>query len=387
MIKQILINKDLRHYLKLFLITFLPVCFILLPFYLKLNKLLFLNLNDKGLINIYQNWDGPNYLIVAKSNYDLETTRKLLITNTPDTYFTAHLPLYPYLIRIVSIIIPILPIAGLFVNFVFSFLLNLLFFKFIKDKTKHPYFAVFVFTLFPARIFVTRNIIAPEPMLMFLTLLSLVFADNKMFLKSAVAFSLSILTKLQNIVILPAFFIYYILQDIKRKLNKQTILKYLYLAIPVTAVFLVFYFYYLKTGDFFIYFKVQELNNLQMSLPFSQFDKTAVWVDNIWLEEIIFYYLFLFFAGITLIEQKKHLYGFAVLIYTAFLTTLPHNDIVRFSSSVIPFVYLAFAKIFDSRAFRLAFILTLPAIYFFTLNFILHNQAPVADWSYLWFSR
>ncbi|GIW62337.1 MAG: hypothetical protein KatS3mg090_0163 [Patescibacteria group bacterium] len=381
------INLNLRHLLIIFLITFLPIVFVLLPFYLKLDQLLFLKLNNKGLINIYQNWDGPNYLIVAKTNYDLEKIRYMLITNTPEAYFTAHLPLYPFLIKIAGVVIPILPIAGLFVNFVFSFLLNLLFFEFIKSKTNHPYFAVFVFTLFPARIFVTRNIIAPEPILMFLTLLSFILSENKRLFKSAIVFSLSVLTKLQNIVLLPAFFLYYVTNDLTHRFKKQNIIKYSFLFIPSATVVLLFYFYYLKTGDFFIYFRVQRLNNLQMSLPFSQFDKTAVWVGNIWLEEIIFYYLIFFLAGIILIKQKNYLYASAILIYTTFLTTLPHNDIIRFSASIIPFVYLAFAKLFDKKEFRLAFILTLPAIYFFTVNFILNNQAGIADWSFLWFSK
>ena len=54
----------------------------------------------------------------------------------------------------------------------------------------------------------------------------------------------------------------------------------------------------------------------------------------------------------------------------------------RLLDIVASFVLLiAFAPFLEKKEFKIAFLIVLPAIYFYTLNFILHNTAPIADWS------
>ena len=120
---------NLKHIAKIALISFLPPFLIYLPFTLKIPRLLFLDLGKDGMLNIYRNWDGPSYLIVAKSLYNPEIIKKLLFSPLPATYFSAHFPLYPLLIKLANIFLPIHQ-AGLFVNLLAGFALNLLFFLF-----------------------------------------------------------------------------------------------------------------------------------------------------------------------------------------------------------------------------------------------------------------
>ncbi|MFH0979700.1 MAG: hypothetical protein V1803_02000, partial [Candidatus Roizmanbacteria bacterium] len=54
-----------------------------------------------NLMTIYKHYDGPWYLVAAKTFYDPDKIRDLnLASALPEKYFAAHLPLYPLLIRI-----------------------------------------------------------------------------------------------------------------------------------------------------------------------------------------------------------------------------------------------------------------------------------------------
>ena len=54
------------------------------------------------MLTIYQHYDGPWYVVVAKTLYDPVKIKNLkLESSAPEKYFAAHLPLYPALIKVV----------------------------------------------------------------------------------------------------------------------------------------------------------------------------------------------------------------------------------------------------------------------------------------------
>ncbi len=369
--------------LKIALISFLPVFLVYLPFLFRLEQILFLKSNPDGMLNIYRNWDGPNYLIVAKSLYDQEKIRSLLFSPLPTTYFTAHFPLFPLLIKLFSITSPNLPMAGVIATLTTGFLLNLLFFHFIKRRTKHPFLLTLIFTLLPARLFTTRSIIAPEPLMMLLILAGFMLYEKKKYFYSSLSIAFAVMTKFQVIILTASFALVELYRFLFQK--KQPRLQSLLPGI-LSGIFtlLLFFYYQTKTGKFLIFFEAQKVNKLQLSFPYSQFDFNQTWIGSIWLEDIIFYFLILFASAAYLYQSKKILYSFAVFIYAVFLIFIPQRDLTRFSASVMPFVFWAAAPILEKKYFRVAFIIILPAVYFYTLNFILNNQAPVTEWKYLW---
>ncbi len=371
-----------KHILKIALISFLPVFLVYLPFLLRLEQIYFLKLNPDGMLNIYRNWDGPNYLVVAKSLYDQEKIRDFLFSPLPTTYFTAHFPLFPLLIKVFGLISPNLPLAGVLTTLTTGFLLNLLFFSFIKTRTKHPFWLTLIFTLLPARLFITRSIIAPEPLMMFLILAGFMFYERKRYLYASLSIALAVMTKFQVIILTASFVLLEAYRFFVQK--KMPRLKSLLPGLLSGFLTLLLFLYYqAKTGKFLIFFEAQKVNKLQLSLPYSQFDFSQTWIGSIWLEDLIFYFLILF-ASAAYLYQKKILYSFAVFIYATFLLFIPQRDLTRFSASVMPFVFWAAAPILEKKYFRIAFLIILPAVYFYTLNFILNNQAPVTEWKYLW---
>ena len=61
-----------------------------------------------GFLTIYKQYDGPLYVVPAKTFYDpLKIEQLKLETTLSPKYFAAHLPLYPILIKLMSLISPI----------------------------------------------------------------------------------------------------------------------------------------------------------------------------------------------------------------------------------------------------------------------------------------
>jgi hypothetical protein len=58
-----------------------------------------------------------------------------------------------------------------------------------------------------------------------------------------------------------------------------------------------------------------------------------------------------------------------------------HRDISRYLAPVYPFLFIAYGKMLSSKPAKTIFIILLPAIFLYALNFIIGNTAPIADWT------
>src|SRR3989304_6850033 len=64
--------------------------------------------NGISLYDVYKNWDGVLYIVVAKTFYNIQNPilqDRLLALPLSPQYFAAHLPLYPFLIWLGSFIL------------------------------------------------------------------------------------------------------------------------------------------------------------------------------------------------------------------------------------------------------------------------------------------
>lgn len=373
-LRQYLSEKEIIH---LLLISLVPVLLIWLPFVLKLKQFWFLPIEDPGMFNIIRNWDGPNYIVVAKTFYDLIEVGKYFILEYKAIYYAAHLPLYPLFIYLFAPAFGWL-YSGVVVNLLFGVLLNILFYVTARRYTKHAMWLTFVFTVFPARFLILRGIIAPETMVVFFTLLSFYFWNKNQVLYTALAASLAFLTKVQVVFLFPAFALAAIE---KVRHDKKDWAKYFWLLlIPLTVIGLCIFYYY-RVGDFFAFLNAQKGNKLSLGLPFMQFDFSNPWVSTGYVEDIIFYIIGMFILIFALKDTKERAWLYFTILYSLFLLCIPQRDINRLTFPLLPIFLLQFEQFFTSKVFKWALICTLPAIYLYTLNFIMTNQAPVADWT------
>ena len=352
------------------------------PFVLKTTNLLGINISEPGFLTIYKHYDGPLYVVPAKTFYNPQAIKNLHLEMTaPTKYFAAHLPLYPALIRVVKEI-------GIFgqlgylksmlsVNLLATIGLVLFFYYLLKKfkLTKNPLVLASVLLFLP-RFLVVRSVGAPESLFILMILLSLFFFEKDRFWLAGLFGGLATMTKTPGLLLFGAYglvFIERLLKDRKINWNWLGIL-----LIPL-GLLSVFGIYAIQYKDFLAYFHSGD--NIHLVFPYSVFNFQKTWVGTAWLEEIIFYY---FMYGLSVIYLKDSKYRsffyFGLVFFTATLF-VQHRDISRYSLPLWPLALIAFEKFFTSKRFLLICIILLPAIFLYAWNLLLYNVMPISDWA------
>ena len=365
-----------RLQLLLLLITFLSTALIWFGFYKNLPQKL--GFPTTSLETVFANYDGPNYMVVAKCWYQKDCIAANYSLPQPLEYYPAHLPGFPLLIHYFSFFTNTpkgMLLATLFGSMLFT-LVSFYFYKlFFKEKT--AFWLAFLTIFFPARLFVMRLVGAPEAWFLSFTLLSLIFFKKKNFLPSAIFAALAQLLKSPGILLFAAYFIIAFLDFLK---TKKFDFRYLYYLLIPTSALGIFYYYYLQTGDFLAYFHSGDNFHLT-PFPYQVFVSTRTWINTIWLEDVIYVFALCFFAIAKLWKKFKFDILFIYpLIFTIASVLVAHRDISRYMIPVYPFVFLAFGKKISSSKIRLIFFLLIPAVLLYAINFVIGNTAPITTW-------
>jgi hypothetical protein len=331
------------------------------------------------LETVFANYDGPNYMVVAKCLYQKDCIAKNFSLPLPLEYYPAHLPGFPLLINYFSFFTNTpkgMLLATLFGSLLFS-IVSFNFFKlFFKEKT--AFWLTFFSIFFPARLFVLRLVGAPETWFLSFILLSIIFFKKKNFLVSAIFAALSQIIKSPGILLFVAYFTIALIDYLK---TKKINYRYLYyLLVPLSALG-IFYYYYLQTGDFFAYFHSGDNFHLTI-FPYQVFVSSRTWINTIWLEDVIYVFALCFLAIINLWKKYKlDILFIFPLVFTLASVFVAHRDISRYMLPVYPFIFLAFGKKFANPKIRLIFFLLIPAVILYAVNFIIGNTAPITTWA------
>lgn len=348
-----------------------------LIFYLNIPK--FIGFPATSLETVFANYDGPNYMIIAKCGYDKSCIAKSYSLPQPLEYYPAHLPGYPLLIKYFSFYTNT-PKAMLIATFLGSILLTLssyyLFTQYTDKKVAFWLSVVSIF--FPARLLVLRVVGAPETWFISVIILSLIFFKQKKFVLSAIFAAIAQLFKSPGILLFAAYGVIFLIEYFQ---TKKINIKYLYFLIVPVTVLVIFYVYYLQTGDFLAYFHSGDNFHLSF-LPFQVFVSNRSWINTIWLEDVIYIFLLSFF-GLYQLFKKVGVSALSVfvLFFTIATVFVGHRDISRYISPVYPFFLLAFSEFINEKRFKLFFYLILPAIILFAINFVIGNTAPISNWA------
>lgn len=368
-------KPKLKH---LFLLIFLALfsnLLVWLPFALGLGE---------RMLTVFKNYDGPNYIIIAKCLYQKDCIAQSFSLPTPAEYYPAHFPGYPLTIKFFHLFLSG-PWAMLASTTLFTVLSVLMFYLFITkfDYSLNPLFLSLLFLVLPARWLVVHSIGSPEPLFIFAILASFYFFKSNKFFLAGLLGALAQITKTPAILLFIAYAIILFAKYSKKEFSLKNFLKMTFHFIPLFFIpissLIVFFFYKVQTGDFFAYFHSGDNFHL-VFLPYQAFVSSRSWLGDIWTEDMIWQYLIGALAVVYLIKQKYFdLAAFAGIFFTATLF-VAHRDLARYSLPLMPFAFIAFDKFLQKKEFKVAFLIILPAIYLYTINFILGNTAPVADW-------
>ncbi len=341
------------------------------PFLFRITSWFGLTIPHANMQYVYSNFDGPLYIIPAKTLYN---PSQMIIPSLSPQYFAAHLPLYPLIIRLFNFLGYVH--SMIFVNLLFTVgITSLFYYVIVKYKvTAQPLILTAVFLFLP-RFLVVRSVGAPENMFMFFILLSLLFFEEKKYFLATLFGGLSVITKTPGILLVVVYGLTLLEHFIQ---TKKIVWKSFWIVLIPLFLGGVFVWYYLQYGDFFAYFHSGD--NIHLISPFAVFNFQAKWVGTAWLEDIIFY---LFLYGLTVVALwQTHLRSFFYFCLVFFIATLfvQHRDIARYSLPLWPLACIAFERFFTSKKFLIVFVILLPALFLYAWNFLSSNTMPIADW-------
>ncbi|QQG43534.1 MAG: hypothetical protein HYW45_00755 [Candidatus Daviesbacteria bacterium] len=342
-----------------------------------------------GFNTIYRNFDGLEYIIIAKTFYD-----PALIAGIPQAlpanYFASHFPGFPLLIFIFAPLLGYLK-SMLLVTVFFTIASSLAFYFLVKDfkLTVHPLFLTLVFLFLPARWLIVRSVGSPEPIFIFFVILSIYFflrATSYQLLVtefiwiSAIFAALAQLVRPPGMLLMAGLGLYVLWQAYKQKSIQYFLSFYPFLTIPLTLLG-IFYFYGIQYGDFLAYFHSGD--NIHLTFPpFQIFNTKQYWVESIWLEDIVYIFLLGFLGGLLLFKEKVYPVAFFVLTYLFASIFVAHRDISRYTLPIAPFVIIAYEKVINTKYFKITLAILALGIYLYCQNYLINNIAPVPDLSF-----
>ncbi len=367
--------KDLSL-LTLFTIT--VIFLVWLPHLLALPNFWGLSFKE-GFSTIYRNFDGLEYVIIAKTFYNPELIATLP-QSLPATYFASHFPGYAILISFFALFFGSLK-SMLFVSLASTILATWAFYFLVRDfkLSSNPLFLSFIFLVLPARWLIVHSVGSSEPTFILFIITAIYFfmkfeqAKEFIYILLAGVFGFAAqITRPPGILLFIALFLFVL---IKGSANR---LKYFPLILIPVGLLGVFYLYSQTYGDFWAYFKSGD--NIHLTFPpFQVFNRNQFWVGEAWLEDIIYTLTLGFLGGVMLLKRKLYLLAFFVLTYLLASTLVVHRDISRYVLPIAPFILIAFEKVLTSREFKIILPIILLAIYLYSQNFILANTAPIPN--------
>ena len=369
----------MQKILKVCLFSLIPTILLWVPFAFRIPKFWNIPLPTNGMATIVSNYDGPLYLVAAKTLYNKNDIKINYQFPLSTEYYTAHFPLFPLMIRALGTFTNY-PYAMLLSTIISSILAIYFFEKFISRfvGAKEALFLTFVFSIFPARWLIVRSVGSADPLFIASIIASLYFFKSKKYLWAGIWGAVAQITKSPAILLFGSYLIYLLLPQFKHKFSE--IRKAWPILFILLALLGVFTFYAIATGDFYAYFHSGD--NIHLFFPpFQIFNYSAPWVGTFWLEEIIFIYIIGALGVLKLFKMKE----FEIAIFAAifFVSTLfvSHRDLMRYTLPIVPFLLLAFSDEILKKEFKIVLAVIIIPIFLFSLAFISQNVMPIANWA------
>ncbi len=371
-----------KHLVYVVLIAIFSLFLMWLPFLLHTKSLLGVNFGSTGMDRIVSNFDGINFLVVAKTAYDpqvIANNFQDILNGRRPLYFSAHYPGYP---TVIALFLQFLngPNSVLATIVLSNILLAVALYLFFEQKLKNPELAAtlsIVAMFFPARMLSNRIVGSNEGLFIFFVLISLYLFNKGKYFYSAILGSLAVLTRSPGILLFGAYFLYFLKPD---RPMKERVYDFLpYLLIP-TSLLALWGYYGMQFGSFWAYFQVG--GNINLYWPFSVFASQMDWVSGIWNEDLIYLIAIILIGGYTFVRKYRWTpESIYVALYGLFVISVAHRDLARYSLPLIPLLLLPYFKLFESKYLKIIGIILLIPIALYSWQFVIQNYQNVIDWT------
>jgi len=301
----------------------------------------------RRMIDVYRFWDGPNYLTIARTLYDVRPDNPLLAYVREPRYFFVHLPMYPLFVRALSVFG--YPQALLLVSILATSVATVLFYRLCRDvwKVSSPEFLTLVFLFLPPRWLLYRSTGSTEALYLAFTLAAIFFFERSHVARASVAGALATLTRISGLMMAPAFAVVLLLR-------RERLRRVLWLLLIPAALGAYFLFCAYRTGNFFEYF-AQHGEKMAAFRPFGFLP--VLFRKGLYHQAEFHILLALVYAvGTSRLRPFPVIFGYCVfeLALHLFIST---EDWSRYFLAMAPFaIIVGFRDVLDTRAFRWIFV-------------------------------
>ena len=328
-------------------------------------------------IPIYRNWDGPAYVIVAKTLYNINLIHQVNTVGLMPADYSQQFPLYPLFIRMFSFLgykqSMIFTSQFFSLLFIFTFYLLL---RIVNPKANTLMISLLLIFYTP-RWFIVSHVGSSEPIFMFFaTLFLLLFMKNHFFL-AALSASLAQASRAQGILYSIGVLVYSFGDlFITRKTSIiKGIKKYLpFVLIPLTLAGIFTFFWY-SYGDFFINIKIHAGHPEIRWLPLQMFINYSAYEFNAWKESLIINYIIYLLAIIIMFQKRLYFIAVTSLVFYIPLLFLFHVDVSRYALPLLPVLFLAFSDSLSKKSVYITLLACIPLVYLFAIGYININLA------------
>jgi Gpi18-like mannosyltransferase len=380
-----------KHLITSVIVALFSLFLIWTPFLLKLKTFWGIDFAGRTMSTIVANFDGINFLVVAKTLYDpklIEVDYASILSGRQNLYFSAHYPLFPLVVKAFDVFLtgPNALLATIVLSNILLAVALYWFYKLIVAKDNVALYLTLIALFIPARMLSMRGVGSNESLFIFFVLTSLTLSVKGKHWLSAILGSLSVITRSPGILLFGAYMMPLVMDMWhKRKIEWKSYIPYL--LIPLSLISL-WFIYGLVFGDFLAYFKVGGNINLYLP-PFMVFGSHFDWVSGMWREDIIYTFIFyaagiaLFFNNFVKGRKELNVIGYFGMIYLTMLFFIVHRDISRYALPIAPLAIAGFSPYLNSKYAKYGLAILLIPIFLYSFNFIIGNVQPVMDWSAL----
>jgi Gpi18-like mannosyltransferase len=343
-------------------------------FFITIGATLFLYrsfLPDLSLVGRY--WDGPNYMYIAKTLYNIPTEHPLSYLHMPSYYYSSHLPLFPLLIKAINLLgfdyFHAMLLAILLASGFMSVALYLFFAE--TGYVKQPFWSTLILIFFPARMLLYRSVGATEPLFIGLVALSLLFFKKENYLLAFFLAAMASITRVVGVFLLAPFFIVLV--------QKKQFQKIFLLPIVLSLLYLTFVYYDFQFGSFFTYFKY---NGQAIPLKLFEIFKNYSATGTMHSSELYLIFYIIYGLGIAQIYKHKEIFWYS-LAYYLFVLFVWHDDISRYMLPLAPYALVVGADSFLSKPRAKLLLLFIPLVYIYCKGMIPYNVMGVEQWNFV----
>lgn len=334
-----------------------------------------------------RNYDGPIYVLLAKTLYKQDPIEEINFNKLPFIYYANHFPLFPLLIKLSSFLTGNYFRAMIILTWLSTALFTTFFYLFLKKfKISNQPLLLSLTSLFiPPRWLAVRTVGSTEPLFLLLIITSLyLWFDKKYFLSSVFA-ALLVLIRPPGIIFFFSFLAILGYQCYKAK-NKNLFLfnklkqNWSLFLMPLT-IFGLFWLYQSIFNNFWAFLEAARTTtaNSFRLLPFV----ATLGYNTPMAEGFLFLYI-IYIIGIYLLwkQRQKDLAIFSLVYLIPFFLIAFDDDLFRYLLPISPFcLIIGYQKLIKHKAFKYFFVFFLIGIYIYTLSLLPNRMFHYWDYA------